>query len=177
MKNQMIRNAIVSLAAMLGAAVGQAQIQAPVAFPATTAVGQQSVALTVTVTMTASGLSAAPVVVDQGAAMPTVAPDFATSTGGTCAANQTYNVGSQCTVNVIFQPSFPGQRPGAVEVLTAGGTLLGSQLIVGTGTGGLPVLMPGNIQTIAGNGSWVYSKDGVPATTAPIFLPMGIVTD
>ena len=176
MNNKILRNTLVLMAAVVCTAVGQAQIQAPVAFSGSTAVGQQSTALTVTVTMTASGLSAAPIVVDQGAATPAAAPDFV-SAGGTCAANQTYSIGNQCTVNVVFQPSFPGQRPGAVEVLSAGGALLGSQLIVGTGTGGLPVLIPGNIQTVAGDGSWTYAGDGVAATTASIFLPMGVVTD
>jgi large repetitive protein len=178
MKNRILRIALVLIAAVMSAAAAQAQFQAPVAFPGTTAVGQQSTALTVMVTMTASGLSAAPVVVVQGVAMPTAAPpDFAIASGGSCAANTPYIVGDQCTVNVMFQPSYPGQRPGAVEVLSSTGTLLGSQLIVGSATGGLPVLVPGNIQTVVGDGNWIYVKDGVAATTAPIYLPLGVVTD
>jgi hypothetical protein len=177
MSYPIFRTALVFLAAVVGAAGVQAQIQAPVAFPGSTVVGQTSTALTVTVTMTGSGQSAAPIVVVQGATTPAASPDFVVASGGMCAAGQTYAPTQTCTVNVVFQPTFPGQRPGAVEVLTAGGTLLGSQLIVGTATGGLPVLIPGNIQTVAGDGNWTYVKDGVAATTAPIYLPSGVVTD
>jgi sugar lactone lactonase YvrE len=179
MKKRILRNVFVFAAAVSGAAAGQSQIQSPVVFPGTTAVGQQTAAVTVTVTMTSSGLSAAPTVVVQGAKTGTTAPpDFVmAATAGTCAANTAYLASNTCTVNVVFQPSYPGQRPGAVEVLSQTGTLLGSQLIVGNAIGGLPVLSPANIQTVAGNGLWVYSKDGVLATSASIFLPMGVVTD
>jgi len=179
MSNKILRNALVFAAAVVSAVAGHAQLQAPVSFPGTTAVGQQSTALTVTVTMKASGTAAAPRLVVQGTTTPGPAPaDFViSSTAGTCAAGQTYSIGNKCTVNVVFQPSFPGQRAGAVQVLSAGGALLGSQVIVGTATGSLPVLVPGNIQTVAGDGAWIYGQDGVPATSASIFLPMGVVTD
>jgi hypothetical protein len=176
-----IRNAFVGMAAVVVTAASQAQIQAPVAFSGTTAVGQQSTARAVTVTMTAGGTSAAPIVVVQGAATPGPAPaDFVLSSAGGsgyCVANHNYSIGDQCTVNVVFQPSFPGQRTGAVEVLSQSGTLLGSQLIVGNATGGLPVLIPGNIQTVAGDNTWTYTGDNVAATTSSIFLPQGVVTD
>ena len=180
MNIKMIRNAFVLLAAVVVAAGGQAQIQAPVAFPGTTAVGQ-------TVDCADGdgdddGERHGCCSCCRGAGNGDADGDaWRTSRsrldGGTCAAGTNYSIGNQCTVNVVFQPSFPGQRTGAVEVLSATGTLLGSQLIVGTATGGLPVLLPGNMQTVAGDGNWVYDGDGVAATTAPIYLPLGVVTD
>ena len=43
--------------------------------------------------------------------------------------------------------------------------------------GSLPVLEPGTINTVAGDGDWIYQRDGIPATQAPIFLPSGLAVD
>jgi sugar lactone lactonase YvrE len=39
------------------------------------------------------------------------------------------------------------------------------------------VLLPGTINTVAGETNYIYQGDGVPATAAPIFLPGGVVVD
>jgi sugar lactone lactonase YvrE len=141
-------------------------------YPGTTPVGQTSTPLTVTVALTASGTAAAPSAVSQGTSF----GEFVVAPGGSCAAGA-YSVGAHCTVNVVFQPKAPGLRSGAVELLTSTGSLLGESLLSATATGSLPVLDPGNINTVAGDGDWIYRGDGVAATAAPIFLPTGVVTD
>ena len=137
-----------------------------------TSVGQSSIPLSVTVAITASGTAAAPSAVSQGTSF----GEFAVVAGGSCAPGP-YTAGSSCTVNVVFQPKAPGLRSGAVELLTSTGSLLGEALLSATATGSLPVLDPGNINTVAGDGDWIYRGDGVAATAAPIFLPTGVVTD
>ena len=57
------------------------------------------------------------------------------------------------------------------------GTVLGTLLLTGMGTGGLAVLDPGLISTVAGSGAWIFRGDGIAATSAQIFLPMGVVVD
>jgi hypothetical protein len=126
----------------------------------------------VTVTLTASGTAAAPSAVSQGTSF----GEFVVAPGGSCAAGA-YSAGAHCTVNVVFQPKAPGLRSGAVELLTSTGSLLGESLLSATATGSLPVLDPGNINTVVGDGDWIYRGDGVAATAAPIFLPTGVVTD
>ena len=59
----------------------------------------------------------------------------------------------------------------------AGSSLLASTLVSGVGEGSLPVLVPGTINTVAGDGDWIYQHDGIPATQAPIFLPSGLAVD
>ena len=58
-----------------------------------------------------------------------------------------------------------------------GGTVLGSALVSGIGQGSLPVLEPGDITTVAGDGELTFGGDGVKAVNAPIFLPTGLVVD
>lgn len=140
-------------------------------FP-TTVVKQPSLPIPVTVTMTAGGTATTPGVLTEGIS----GLDYAAA-GGTCATGQNYNVGDTCTVNVIFTPLYPGRRDGAVAITTSAGALLGSALITGTGTGSLAVLVPGDINTVVGNNAWLYAGDGVLATDASIYLPMGVVTD
>ena len=142
-------------------------------FPASTGVGNSSQPLSVLVTMTGSGVTTAPVALTQGIA----GVDFTVTGGGTCTSGVSYSVGQQCTVLVVFQPKYPGLRSGAVVMKTSGGSLIGFALLTGLSTGSLPVLAPGRIDTVAGDAAWIYQGDGVLATQAPIFLPMGIVTD
>jgi sugar lactone lactonase YvrE len=152
---------------------GFGHAQAQTVFPGTTPVGQQSAPLAVTVTMTSSGVAAAPVVVTQGVSN----LGFQLAPGGTCAAGTNYSVGQQCTVMVTFAPKYPGLRSGAAVVETSGGSVLGEALVAGTGSGPLAELVPGTMQTIAGSTTWIYAGDGVAANGAPIFLPTGVVED
>ena len=144
-----------------------------VAFPATTVAGQQTAQLAITLSITDAGSSVTPLVVTQGIE----GLDFQIAPGGTCAPGVSYTVGQQCTVNVVFQPKYPGLRSGAAVLRSTGGAVLGLTLLTGTATGGLSVLAPGSIDTVAGNGAWIYTVDGGLATQTPIFLPTGMVAD
>ena len=148
--------------------------QTVTAFPGTTAVGQQSAPITITVTMTAVGTPSDPQAVTQG--IP--GQDFSIGTGGTCPLDQPVTtVGQTCTANVVFAPKYPGLRAGAVRIISTGGTLLGSALIAGVATGSLAVLDPGRINTTAGDTEWFFQGDGVPATSAPIHEPAAVIVD
>ncbi|HEX4155828.1 MAG TPA: Ig-like domain repeat protein [Acidobacteriaceae bacterium] len=152
-------------------AAARSLAQAITPFSGTTAVGQHSSPLTVNVNITVSGEAATLIAVTQG--IPNA--DF-TQSGGSCSSGS-YNSGDHCTATVVFAPQRPGRRWGAVLVENSGGTLLGSALLTGLATGGLPALAPGRIDTVAGDTEWVYQRDGVLATQAPIFLPMGLAVD
>ncbi len=141
-------------------------------FPGTTTVGQTSLPQTVTVTMTGSGAASAPTVLTEGIA----GLDYQLVSGGTCASGVSYSAGQQCTVLVQFKPIYPGIRSGAV-VITSGGMVLGSAGLSAIATGPLSVLVPGTINTIAGNYFWVYSGDGLAANGSSIFLPQDAVED
>ena len=153
-------------------ACAPAVAQTSYAFSGSTTVGQTSPPVSVSVTMIAGGVAAAPEALTLG--IPNA--DFLES-GGTCSEGTTYSTGQQCNVTVIFQPKYPGVRSGAVVLLSNNGTFLGSTLLTGTATGSLSVLSPGEIDTVAGVTDWLYQGDGVLATEAPIFLPMGVAID
>ncbi|HEY5381672.1 MAG TPA: hypothetical protein VIJ65_05415, partial [Acidobacteriaceae bacterium] len=118
--------------------------QTVTAFGGTTAVGQSSTPLTVTVTMTAIGQPGDPLAVTQG--VPAI--DFSL-TGGTCTLDlPVTTIGQTCTATIVFTPKYPGVRSGAVLIETTDGrTLLGSVPVVGMATGSLAVLDPGEIDT------------------------------
>lgn len=144
-------------------------------FPATP-VGASSSSVSVTL-VAQSGGTAGPAVAFTEGVKDANAAEFAIAGAGTCGANSNLLAGQSCTVPVVFSPRYPGVRHGAVTLKTAGGQLLASTLISGVGRGGLPVLIPGQISTVAGNGQWFFQGDGVPATQAPIYLPSGLAVD
>jgi sugar lactone lactonase YvrE len=168
-----MRSAALALALFAGARMAQAQVQPAVVLPGSTAVGSTSGTASVLVTITANGNAASLSVVTLG----TAGQDFSLAPGGTCSASGMYSPGQQCTINVTFKPQYPGLRQGAVEVLGAGGGVLGEALVNGTALGSLAILAPGRIDTVAGTTTWFYLQDGVLATTAPIYLPQGVVSD
>jgi hypothetical protein len=141
-------------------------------FPGTTTVGQTSLPQTVTITITGSGTASAPSALTEGIAN----LDYQLVSGGTCASGVAYSAGQQCTVIVDFKPLYPGVRSGAV-VITSGGLVLGSAGLSAVAAGPLSVLVPGTINTIAGNYFWVYGGDGQAANTSSIFLPLDAVED
>lgn len=148
--------------------------RASLVFPGTTKVGTSSSAVTVTLTAQIAGSASAPVALTSGAAN----QDFSIADPGSCGSNPTLAAGQSCNVSVVFSPRYPGVRHGAVLLRSADGTqTLASARLSGIGSGGLPVLVPGQINTVAGNGQWVYRGDGVAATAAPIFLPTGLAVD
>ena len=102
--------------------------------------------------------------------------DFSIVSEGTCGLNPSLIVGQTCTLSVAFAPRYPGVRQGAVLALS-GSQVLASAPVSGVAQGSLPVLVPGTINTVAGDGQWIYRGDGVAATAAPIFLPSGLAVD
>jgi sugar lactone lactonase YvrE len=138
-------------------------------FPAQT-VGATAQVLPVTVTIQTAGTLGAIQVLTQGA--PNL--DFAESSPGTCVVSNTYPSGT-CTVNVSFNPKYPGARKGAILLLDQSGQIMATQLLSGTGIGSLSVMAPGKINTLAGDG--FLSGEGASATTSAINLPLGEATD
>ena len=155
------------ITALASASTTAQTLQTPLAFPGSTAVGQSSTSRSVTVTI-AGGTAAAPQALTLGIA----GADFSVVPGGSC-------VGQTCTVEVEFNPKYPGIRRGAVVIENSAGTsVLGSTLLTGMATGSLSVLIPGEINTVAGTAAdWIYQGDGVLATDAPIYLPRGLAVD
>jgi large repetitive protein len=97
----------------------------------TVAMGQTSVAQSVTLTFTGAGSVASQLASTSGAQK----QDFAVASGGTCNTGQSYLVGGTCTVSVTFAPLFAGLRSGAVVLEDAGGNVLASTFISGVGSG------------------------------------------
>ena len=54
---------------------------------------------------------------------------------------------------------------------------MGTTWLVATGTGPLALFIPGIINTVAGDQSWIYRGDGLAATSSSIFLPFGVTVD
>jgi sugar lactone lactonase YvrE len=162
----------VTLLLNVALACAPAVAQTSYAFSGSTTVGQSSQPVSVSVTMIAGGVAAAPRALTLGS----LNADFVNN-GGSCSEGTSYSSGQQCSVTVTFQPRYPGVRSGAVVLLSNNGTLLGSTLLTGMAAGSLSVLSPGEIDTVVGVTDWLYQGDGVLATDAPIFLPMGVAVD
>ena len=103
--------------------------------------------------------------------------DFVLQSPASCTTGVTFPALSTCTVAITFSPKFPGTRLGAVVLVDSSGRVIGEQLLSGMGTGSLGIFTPATIATIAGDGQWLYTGDGGPATSAPIFLPSGVAVD
>ena len=108
--------------------------------------------------------------------------DFTLGTGSTCTGAVT--AAQTCTVNVAFTPSYPGQRLGAVNLLSTTGTLIATGYISGTGTGPLATFTPGLLSTVAGTGTACSSStatcgDGSAATASGsnLYAPAGVAVD
>lgn len=162
------------LACLLGA-VAPALAQGLYLFPGSAPVTAPLLPQTATVTLTVQtgGTVAAVQVLTDGS--PNL--DYTQGAGSGCAVGMTYSASQTCSVSVIFQPLYPGKRHGAVVLTASDGTVLATEYLEGTGTGALNVLIPGVINTVAGDVDWIYSGDNGPATNSAIFLPMGEVTD
>jgi hypothetical protein len=127
----------------------------------------------VDVTISAAGDVSSIKVLTQGVA----GKDFTRGAGGSCATGTTYFASQTCTVAVNFQAQYPGVRQGAVVLVANDGSVVGSRLLIGTGVGPTAVFVPGILNTVAGNGQWIYRGDGGQATASPLFLPMGGAAD
>ena len=138
------------------------------------AVSSTSPGQTVLVTATSGGTVSAVKVLTSGVA----GQDFAKGAGSSTCEAATLSAGGTCTESVTFTPTVPGQRMGAVVLLSAGGQVLGTGYISGTGTGGLGVLAPGNMSTVAGVlDLYTGVIDGGPATKGELDLPAGVAFD
>lgn len=104
--------------------------------------------------------------------------DYASAAGGTCSGASLLAT-QQCTQPVTFTPAYPGSRPGAVVLLDSSNNVLATAFLSGTGTGGLGLVIPGAIQTFAGDGRWqdTLVGDAGPATQAELFLPSAVALD
>jgi YVTN family beta-propeller protein len=102
--------------------------------------------------------------------------DFTTGAGTTCVP-QSYNAGDQCTVVVEFHPMASGLRTGAVEILDDAGHLVFETLVSQSGIAPQLAMLPGEIDTIAGNGVAGFGGDNGPAVSANLNLPYGVAVD
>ncbi|MGI4757833.1 MAG: Ig-like domain repeat protein, partial [Janthinobacterium lividum] len=149
-----------------------AQTQAITNLPGTTAVGASTTAVLV-VTFQTAGTVAEFVPVTSG----NTGGDFALGSGGSCTTSQQYAVGAQCTAAITFSPLYAGPRTGALVAKNSSGAVLGVGLVTGRATGSLAMFVPGTVETFAGQGDWIYTGDGGPATDSPIFTPRGVALD
>jgi large repetitive protein len=145
-------------------------------FPSAVPVGTGSLPESIGVTIQSAGNLATVRVVTQGA----VNLDFSGSGGGSCIA-ASYVQGQICVVSVIFTPKYPGVRSGAVQLIADDGHVMAMQYLSAIGTGGLSVMVPGQISTVVGDGclsdNACPSSGGTPATQSALKLPLGEVTD
>ncbi len=153
--------------------IGQSPLAAQaVLIKGTTAVGSSAAPVNVPVQLPQGGTIGSVQVMGQGIA----GVDFV-SNGGSCQAGASFLPNTSCSLSVVFTPGSPGIREGAVVVLDGNKNLLGSQTISGSATGSVGVFVPGTINTVAGDSTWVYDGDGRLATGTAIFLPFGVAVD
>jgi hypothetical protein len=166
------RGRMAALAALLLAGAG-AWAQNGV-FQTPQPVGVLSTAQGVTVTAQVSGTVATVDVLTLGAS----GLDYAGVPGSSTCPSAVLATGKTCTESVTFTPASPGLRMGAVVLLDANKNLLGAAYLSGTGLGGLGVLAPGNVLTMAGEYKiYTSTKDGIPATQANLDEPASVTLD
>jgi len=103
-------------------------------------IGATNSAVAVSVTISTAGTLGTISVLTQGV----TSLDFASTTGGSCSAGNSYNVGDNCTVNVTFTPSLSGTRYGAVVLQDSSGNILATAYTDGIGVGPQLTFQPGN---------------------------------
>ena len=99
-------------------------------FPGTTAVGSSSAPQMMTITVPHGGTIASVKLFGQG----TPDVDYV-SAGGTCATGTNVMGGATCSLSVIFAPTSPGDRQGAVVLLDRSNNVLATQLLAARATG------------------------------------------
>lgn len=102
--------------------------------------------------------------------------DFAASGTSACASNHV-TATQVCNQSVIFTPTVPGIRMGAVLLVDDDKGVIGTAFISGAGLGGVPVLLNGNLIPVAGSGAWDPVNDGVAAISGNLNLPAGVALD
>lgn len=166
------KNRALALAALLLAGTGA---WAQGVFSTPQPVGVASTAQSVTVTAQVAGSVATVEVLTMG----TSGLDFKAGGGASSCPTATLTAaGQQCTESVTFTPAAPGVRMGAVVLLDGNKNVLGTAYLSGTGLGGLGVLTPGNVLTMAGvYKTEVSTKDGILATQANLNEPASVTLD
>lgn len=71
-----------------------------------------------------------------------------------------------CSAAITFQPRWPGSRRSALRIVSAGGSVLATTLLNGTGSAAEVNVNPGQISTFAGTLAFGSSGDGGLATAA-----------
>jgi len=106
------------------------------------------------------------------------AGDFGAAAAASSCPGATIAGGGSCSEFVIFAPSVPGLRMGAVVLLDSSNRVLGVTFISGTGLGGLGVLAPGNLIVVAGRPDMFSGVlDGEQAVDAELNLPASVTFD
>ena len=163
---------VLGMAAVLLGSVAGARAQA-ITFPGTN-VASSSVPQCVSVTLAPSTTASTVQVVTTGL---NSGSEFTEVPGSTSCTGPS----GTDTVSVVFKPMYPGLRLGAVVVLDASGNVIGTAYLSGVGMGGLDVLSPGYMTTVAGAfGQATGSSgpaDGGLATEATMQLPASVVAD
>jgi len=109
-----------------------------------TNVGSVQNAISMTYTFDTAGTLGSVAVMTQGV----TGLDFANAGSGNCTANTAYNSGETCTVNVTFNPAFPGTRYGAAILQDVSGNAIATGYLQGTGVGPQIDFLPGAQSTI-----------------------------
>ena len=87
-------------------------------------------------------------------------------------------VNQACSESVTFTPIAPGVRLGAVVLLDSNDNVLGTGYLSGIGSGGLGVLVSGNILPVAGSGKYLDPvNDPTPAAKAQLYIPSSVTMD
>jgi sugar lactone lactonase YvrE len=150
--------------------------QPALVFPSSVSVGGVALSETATVTIASPGNLVSVRVVTQGVTN----LDFTASGSNTCISGP-YVQGQTCTVSVSFAPKYPGLRLGAILLVADDGHVMATQYLSALGTGGLSVMVPGQINTLAGDGclsdGFCPSSGSTPATQSALKLPLGEATD
>jgi sugar lactone lactonase YvrE len=167
--------ALVCLATLMtGEAEAQAVAQPVAHFPVLAAGATATATMSVTVTATATGSIASVQVLTQGSPN----SEFVNAGSGSCVQGGTILATQSCTVDVILQPKYPGGHRGALVLRQSSGEALGVTYMDGLSYGSIGVIVPGIINGVAGDGTFhLLQDDGVAATSASIFLPMGMAVD
>jgi predicted outer membrane repeat protein len=78
--------------------------------------------------------------------------DFEDANSGTCAENSNWSQGQSCSVDVYFQPTVPGVRMGAVELLDTNSNILATGYMSGVGVAPEPIFSPASLEPLVGGG-------------------------
>jgi hypothetical protein len=158
------------LAALVLPIVG-AFAQSPT-FPVT-AVGTASAQVTVTVTAPFGGEVSNVEILTMGAP----GLDFAAGTGPSCQSKE-LDANKTCQQSVVFTPTYPGMRVGAVVLVGDDRKIMGAAFLSGIGSAGLGVMAPGNVTAVAGvYRQWTSTRDNILATSTDLETPSGVVLD